>query len=220
MRSKSKWSEIGSTQRRKGDADDKDGDVHVKSTSMYGSLGLLMTGSELGSLDPLDGDNDGLLLGFHNSIKAPATVISSKCVLATTAIGKAMRYGFAAIRILGHNAQIVMPRTWVKVGEISKILGPDPCDVLSTRSHKDDLTMPTTKSPGDLMRLMTESPDDLTLPATGASGLISHESGKDVDAPTKKICRRSARKDNGLPAPSGVYLEMDKFLGMAPVRVG
>ena len=74
-------------------------------------------------------------------------------------------------------------------------------------------TMPTTTSPGDLTRLMTKSPDDLTMPTTGTSELISHDSGKNVTAPTKKICRRSVGKGKGLSAPSGGYLEMDTVYG-------
>ena len=62
---------------------------------MYGSSGLLLNRSDPGSLDPLYGDNDGLLLGrLQYIIKAPATVISSKGVLATSGIGKTTIYGF------------------------------------------------------------------------------------------------------------------------------
>ena len=41
---------------------------HEKPTASYRSSGLRMNGSEPGSLDPLDGGYDSLLLGFQNSI--------------------------------------------------------------------------------------------------------------------------------------------------------
>ena len=63
-------------------------------TKLYGSSGLLR--SDHGSLDPLDGDNDGLLVGrLRYIIKATTTtVISTKGVLATSAIGKNTINGF------------------------------------------------------------------------------------------------------------------------------
>ena len=174
---------------------------HSKSIAVSGSSGLLMIGS---SLDPLDGDNEDLLLGFHNTFKAPTTVISSKGVLAVTTIGKATIYGFDP---LFQSAQLDSDDIGAHV-TVKTTDGHVLCHSVQIRNcpkggctesggskgvRKGKFEMPK-KSTG-------RSVYDWT---TGMSGLISHGSVKDVFAPTRMICRRSARMDEDLPTLAGI----------------
>ena len=96
--------------------------AHAKPTASYGSSGQRMTGSEPGSLDPLDGGYGGLLLGFQNSTgdaEAGSGARDSKFGLSDITIfvtaGDADKGGAAAIDVDGGTVSGLgsMPRVCV-----------------------------------------------------------------------------------------------------------
>ena len=101
--------------------------------------------------------------------------------------------GYVSSEILAHDSRVASSTNTDAISDVDGILMSP--EVLS-RSRIGDLTMPT-KSPGDLLRLATKSPEVLATPktTTGESGLFSHGSAGD------------------LSVPSGGYWEMGKVFG-------
>ena len=101
--------------------------------------------------------------------------------------------GYVSSEVPAHDSRVASSTNTDAKSNVDGILMSP--EVLS-RSRIGDLTMPT-KSPGDLLRLATKSPDVLATPktTTGESGLISHGSADE------------------LSVPSGGYWEMGKVFG-------
>ena len=104
--------------------------------------------------------------------------------------------GYVSSEVPAHDSRVASTTNTDAISDVDGKADSNVAGGVLTMLRIGDLTM-TTKSPGDLLRLATKSPNIFTMPktTTGASGLISHGS------------------DDELSAPSGGYWEMGKVFG-------